>query len=1347
MKQQLRLVGFLIASFLITNILMAQEVFINELHYDNASSDVNEGVEIAGPAGTDLSTYSLIFYNGSNSTVYNTTSLSGSIPELQGGFGAVFFPVSGIQNGSPDAVALVNNSTEVIQFLSYEGVITAADGPAAGLTSIDILVEEGAATPSNFSLQLSGTGNVYTDFAWQPEAESTFDAINNNQDFGGEVAPVTVLINEVDADTDGTDTMDFIELYDGGVGNTSLDGKVVVLYNGSNNLSYASYDLTGYSTNSNGYFVLGQEALENEDITLNGSGIQNGADAVALYEGAAATFPNGTEVTLENLIDAFVYDTNDGDDADLLVLLNDGQSQINEDGNGDKDAHSSQRYPNGDGGLRNTLTYTQALPTPGKANTNITEPVNLVINEVDADTPGSDTEEFVELYDGGKGNTPLDGFIIVMFNGNGDASYNAYDLAGYTTNEKGYFVLGNAAVLNVDFVVGGNALQNGPDAVALYQDNISSFPNGTPVTTTNLVDAVVYGTNDPTDEELMVLLNEGQLQLDENAAGSQADHSLQRIPNGEGGVRNSAGFVAADPSPGTENGAIPDATELISILEARNAAEGTRITITGTLTVSDQFRGSAYIQDTTGAIAIFDNMVQGDDLYKVGDSLTVTGIRSAYNEQIQISPVDRVDYNGVATTPISPKEISVAELSQHPAELVTITDVSFSNEGELVFGNSNYILTDASGEAALRIDADVSELVGKAMPASCETVTGVVGKFMETYQLLPRMASDLPCAEDYEQTGADTSISRDATFDVVAWNIEWFGDESNSPAAGNANSDEIQKEKVKEILLELDADVIAVEEISDEVLFAQMVGEMEGYNFVLSDATSYPDSPGGQKLGFVYKTETVSVTSTRAMFKSVHPFYEGDGSLLTDYPESPDRFFASGRLPFMMEAQVTINGESQAVNFVALHARANGSTDSQSRYDMRKYDVEVLKDSLDTYYSNKNLIILGDYNDDVDETVADNVNTTISTFQKYVDDTENYDILTSILSEQGYRSYVLRENMIDHITVSNELSPNFISGTARVHYEFYSTEYIRTASDHFPVSVRMQMKGIELISIVGTDVSCSEAGNGSATVNVEGGIAPYTYVWSDGQDTQTASNLSGGTYSVVVTDAVENTIAAEVVISETEALQLSVSEDQTVYQGYDSNCTDLSILEVSGGSGEYTYEWSTGETTQNINVCPTETTEYTIIVTDTNGCSIEGVVIVNVEDVSCGEGRWNQKVQVCYKGKSLCVSKYAVPALLRHGGKLGSCDDSGADVVIERVVAFPNPTRGHTTVRITGSVNTQANLLVYDFRGNVVLHQRVHLKNGVTDARINLGRYRTGLYFVKVKGDNFESEVLKVLKY
>ena len=174
----------------------AQSVFINELHYENDGTDANEGVEIAGPAGTNLATYAVHLYNGNGGTVYNTVPLSGTIPNLGGsGFGAIWFPIPGIQNGDPDGLALVQISGSlVVQRIAYEGSFTATSGPAGGANLPDIGVREldSITNPAGRSLQLTGTGTVGASFAWTGPAVASPGAFNAGQTFGA--APTVSLL-------------------------------------------------------------------------------------------------------------------------------------------------------------------------------------------------------------------------------------------------------------------------------------------------------------------------------------------------------------------------------------------------------------------------------------------------------------------------------------------------------------------------------------------------------------------------------------------------------------------------------------------------------------------------------------------------------------------------------------------------------------------------------------------------------------------------------------------------------------------------------------------------------------------------------------------------------------------------------------------------------------------------------------------------------------------------------------------------------------------------------------------------------------------------------------------------
>ncbi|WP_339612112.1 proprotein convertase P-domain-containing protein, partial [uncultured Planktosalinus sp.] len=159
------------------------EVFINEIHYDNAGADEDEAIEIAGPEGTNLENWTLVLYNGANGLVYHTENLTGTITDQNNGFGTLNFPIEGIQNGAPDGIALVDDTNAVVQFLSYEGTMVAEDGPATGMTSQDIGVFEPGSTPIGESLQLTGTGTFYGDFTWNTPAAWSPGDVNAGQTF------------------------------------------------------------------------------------------------------------------------------------------------------------------------------------------------------------------------------------------------------------------------------------------------------------------------------------------------------------------------------------------------------------------------------------------------------------------------------------------------------------------------------------------------------------------------------------------------------------------------------------------------------------------------------------------------------------------------------------------------------------------------------------------------------------------------------------------------------------------------------------------------------------------------------------------------------------------------------------------------------------------------------------------------------------------------------------------------------------------------------------------------------------------------------------------------------------
>ncbi|MBL7793293.1 MAG: endonuclease [Saprospiraceae bacterium] len=161
----------------------------------------------------------------------------------------------------------------------------------------------------------------------------------------------------------------------------------------------------------------------------------------------------------------------------------------------------------------------------------------LVINELDCDTPGIDDKEFVEI----KSETPnynLNGFVLVFFNGSAsgaNTSYLALDLDGYTTDINGLLLIGSTTVVpSPQYIIEPNLIQNGADAVAIYQGNAEDFPEGTlAFVDATLVDVLIYGTNDADAVDMIAIFqafNPAIAQINEGPSNNT--NSIQRNNDG-----------------------------------------------------------------------------------------------------------------------------------------------------------------------------------------------------------------------------------------------------------------------------------------------------------------------------------------------------------------------------------------------------------------------------------------------------------------------------------------------------------------------------------------------------------------------------------------------------------------------------------------------------------------------------------------------------------------------------------------------------------------------------------------------------------------------------------------------
>jgi len=250
---------------------------INEFHYDNAGTDMNEFVEIAVPVGDDGTQITISLYNGSNGTEYGSYTLSASdLVSSDATFDYYVWSVS-MQNGN-DGIALSCADGTQIQFITYEGAFAATDGPFAGVTGIDIgVAESGTTTTDSQSIQCDGSGVYSVDCASTPGATNdlstcgvvTFDC-------------PTEMVNFGDAcdDGDAATTNDVIQA-DCTCAGTMASGCGIVDLGAATIACNAETDGADAVTVSIPYTGMDADVT----ITNNGSGTIGGDDPAAVTDG------------------------------------------------------------------------------------------------------------------------------------------------------------------------------------------------------------------------------------------------------------------------------------------------------------------------------------------------------------------------------------------------------------------------------------------------------------------------------------------------------------------------------------------------------------------------------------------------------------------------------------------------------------------------------------------------------------------------------------------------------------------------------------------------------------------------------------------------------------------------------------------------------------------------------------------------------------------------------------------------------------------------------------------------------------------------------------------------------
>ena len=617
-----------------------------------------------------------------------------------------------------------------------------------------------------------------------------------------------------------------------------------------------------------------------------------------------------------------------------------------------------------------------------------------------------------------------------------------------------------------------------------------------------------------------------------------------------------------------------------------------------------------------------------------------------------------------------------------------------------------------------------------------------------------------------------SSIDPVTTLEVVNWNIEWFGSTSNGPT-----NDAQQEQNVKTILTNLNADVYAVAEIVSEERLAAVVSQMPGYTYVISNYGSHTNTSvnppsalaSAQKLAFIYKTSVLSnVTTTALLSQGINT--------AADLTNPAYNYWASGRFPYMLSADVTLNCVTKPVKFILIHAKANTSPTTES-YNRRKRGADTLYQTLQENYANDNIIILGDYNDDLDQSITAGFTTT--SYSIFTNDVVNFTPVTLPLSLAGRKSTVSYNDVIDHVTISNDLVADYLPASAKILTDVTSlvSNYGSSTSDHYPVFSRYRFVNTTApaVTTCSAEVKFCAVENNTYTVPAFvatddcGDAITYNYAISGATERSGTGNDASGLFnlgtSVIVWTASDGwgnqaTCSTTVIINSNPVVTIpdayalpTGTLPNTVYTGYAPASSLTLTASATGGTAGYNYIWSNGSTVTTTTVSPQTATVYTVTVTDANGCTATAEKAIDVLDIRGGHKL--DKVTICHITGSgmqgITISSNAVADHLAHGDMLGNCVVTQPTAAgrlsaetnnVLAVQVLPNPSTSVFTLLVKSQHTERITIRVLDLQGRVLEQQISNSQN----QPIKVGEgFRPGIYFAEIIQGN-ERKLIKLLK-
>ncbi|WP_407526689.1 Ig-like domain-containing protein [Lacibacter sp. MH-610] len=293
-----------------------------------------------------------------------------------------------------------------------------------------------------------------------------------------------------------------------------------------------------------------------------------------------------------------------------------------------------------------------------------------------------------------------------------------------------------------------------------------------------------------------------------------------------------------------------------------------------------------------------------------------------------------------------------------------------------------------------------------------------------------------------------SSLDKSKSLDVVNWNLTWFGGTSNPPT-----NEQQQMLNAIKVMDSLDADIYLLQEIVDTARLGTVTRALKNgpYSYIVSlFGSGAPDNTSGnwpttQKLAYIYRSNMFSNIRSRAY---------------TSTSTNPNNNFnwSSGRFPFLMEADVTVDGVSKRIAFFNIHAKADLGVATD--YQRRKAGADLMADSLNAFYPTQHFLIAGDYNDDLDFTISTVAGTSATPYTAFTNNGASYSLNSLWASLRGDNSYIGQSDVIDHCVTSNDMNQDYHAFSSMLVTEAVNwvNAYRDSLTDHIPLLTRFNLR-------------------------------------------------------------------------------------------------------------------------------------------------------------------------------------------------------------------------------------------------------------------------------------------------